>query len=97
MAVTHKHVVLNDTNAVAVSATGNHTGRDITIQNISDTAYVYIGGEGVSIGDYGYRLIPHAAWSVELRAGEVLYAVTSENDSEVAVIELGLEQVSHNG
>jgi hypothetical protein len=95
MAVTHNHVVLNDTNAVAVSVTGNHAGRDITIQNISDTAYVYLGGEGVSIGDYGYRLMPNAAWSVELLAGEVIYAVTSENDSEVAVIQLGLETMSN--
>lgn len=96
MAVTHNHVVLNDTTAVAVSSTGNHAGRDITIQNISDTAYVYIGGEGVSIGNYGYRLIPHAAWSVELRAGEAIYAVTSENGSEVAVMELGLESLTNS-
>jgi len=95
MAVTHSHIQLNETTAVAVSITGKHLGRDITIQNISDTAYVYIGGVGVSIGDYGYRLMPHAAWSVELRAGEVIYAVTSEDGSEVAVIELGLETLSN--
>ena len=97
MAVTHQIISLNDTNATPVSVTGNHTGRDITIQNLSDTAYVYIGGLNVNLQDFGYRLKPNAAWSVELRGGEAIYAVTSENGSIVAVLQLGLEESSHNG
>jgi len=90
MAVTHAIIALNNEEPVAVSVTGNHAGRDITIQNISSTANVYLGGEGVSTTNYGYKIAPNTAWSVELRREEVLYAVSSTN-SNVAVLQLGLE------
>jgi hypothetical protein len=91
MAVTHNLTQLSNSEAVAVSVTGQHAGRDITIQNISDTAYIYLGGEGVNSENFGYRIAPNAAWSVELRQQEVIYAISSENGSYVAVIQLGLE------
>jgi hypothetical protein len=91
MAVTHNLVTLNNSTQTAVSVTGDHSGRDITIQNISDTATIYIGGDGVSTSNYGYRILPGAAWSVELRFGEVIYAVSSASSSQAAVIQLGLE------
>jgi hypothetical protein len=91
MAVTHNLVTLNNSTATAVSVTGQHAGRDITVQNISDTANVYLGGDEVSTSNYGYKILPGSAWSVELRSGEVLYAVSSASSSQVAVIQLGLE------
>lgn len=93
MAVVHNIVTLSSTTPVAVSVTGNHAGRDITIQNISDTSYVYLGGPNVSISNYGYRISPLGAWSVELRREEVLYAVSSTSSSQVAVLQLGLESI----
>lgn len=92
MAVTHGIIGLNSETPVAVSVTGNHAGRDITIQNISGSAIVYIGGEGVSTTNYGYRIAPNTAWSVELKREDVIYAVSSTN-SDVAVFQLGLEDV----
>ena len=91
MAVTHNLIQLSNSTPTPVSVTGNHAGRDITIQNISDTAYVYIGGEGVSTSNYGYMIDAQSAWSVELRAGDVIHAVSSENGSYVAVLQVGLE------
>jgi hypothetical protein len=91
MAVTHNIIQLSDSDPVAVSVTGQHAGRDITIQNISNSAYVYIGGEGLSVENYGYCIDPNSSFSVELRQQEVIYGVTSENGSSVAVIQLGLE------
>lgn len=70
---------------------GIHSGMDITIQNISDTAYVYIGGEGVNSEDFGYRLSPGQAWSVELPGTDAIYAVSSINDSYIAILKTGLE------
>ena len=90
MAVTHRIVELNSSTPVAVSATGNHAGRDITIQNIDSSAYVYLGGPNVTTTDFGYKILPNSAWSVELRKEEVIYAVSSET-SNVAILELGLE------
>lgn len=90
MAVNHRIVELNSETSVAVSITGNHAGRDITIQNISTTATVYLGGSNVTTTDFGYKLAPNSAWSVELRKEDVIYAVSSST-SDVAVFELGLE------
>jgi hypothetical protein len=64
---------------------------DITVQNLSDTAYVYLGGEGVNQEDFGYRLAPGAAWSVELPGLDALYAITDTNNSRVAIFKMGLE------
>jgi hypothetical protein len=63
---------------------------DITIQNLSETAYVYLGGEGVNAEDFGYRLAPGAAWSVELPGQDELYAIADEL-TYIAVLKTGLE------
>ena len=60
MSVTHRVVELNNTSAVAVSVEGNHAGRDITIQNLDSSAFVYIGGTGVTTTDFGYRIAPNS-------------------------------------
>jgi hypothetical protein len=64
---------------------------DITIQNIHESAYVYIGGEGVTASDYGYRIAPGAAFSIELPGTNALYAISTVNSSKVAILQTGLE------
>lgn len=90
MAVNHRIVALNNETPVAVSVTGNHAGRDITIQNLSSSSNVYLGGQDVTTTNFGYKLAPNSAWSVELRKEDAIYAVSS-GTSDVAVLELGLE------
>jgi hypothetical protein len=74
-----------------LTPTGTHTGLDITIQNTDGTAIVYIGGEGVTSSNYGYRLAPGSAWSVELSGKDSIYAITNTNNSKVAVLKTNLE------
>jgi len=64
---------------------------DITIQNVDASAYVYLGGEGVTASDYGYRLNPGSAWSVELPGLDALYAITDTDNSQVAALKTSLE------
>jgi hypothetical protein len=64
---------------------------DVTIQNIHDSAYVYIGGEGVTTSSYGYRLNPGSAISFELPGKDALYAITDTNNSQIAIIKTNLE------
>jgi hypothetical protein len=64
---------------------------DITIQNIDTTAIVYIGGEGVTSSNYGYRILPNHAWSIELSGIDSLYAISNTNESNVAVLKTSLE------
>ena len=87
----HAHTTLSNTTATRLSPNGLHSGMDITIQNVDSSAYVFLGGEGVTASDYGYRLAPGSAWSVELPGLDAIYAITDTNGSKVALFKMGLE------
>lgn len=87
---THAIVSLNSTTAVRLTPNGRHSGMDITIQNLSDTAYVYVGGEGLTTSNFGYRIIPLSSISFELPGADALYAISSTNSS-ISVLKTGLE------
>lgn len=91
MATTHSLVTLSNTEDTRLTPAGLHSGMDITIQNVDDAAYVYLGGEGVTTLDYGYRLAPGSAISWELPGKDALYAITDTDASKVAVIKTKLE------
>lgn len=87
----HSHTTLSNTTATRLTPNGLHSGMDITIQNIHESAYVYVGGEGVTVSDYGYRIAPGAAFSIELPGQDSLYAISTVNSSKVAILKTGLE------
>jgi len=87
----HAHTTLSSTSATRLTPNGLHSGMDITIQNIHESAYVYVGGEGVTASDYGYRIAPGAAFSIELPGTNALYAISTVNSSKVAILQTGLE------
>lgn len=88
---THELVTLSSSSATRLTPARTHSGLDITIQNTDGSAYVYIGGDGVSSANYGYRLAPGAAWSVELSGKNALYAITDTNNSKIAILKTNLE------
>lgn len=90
----HTLKTLSNSEGTRLTPNGLHSGMDITIQNIDSSAYVYIGGEGVTSSNYGYRLSPGTAWSVELPGQDSLYAITDTNGSIVATLSTGLESGS---
>lgn len=87
----HALTTLSDSEATRITPNGTHSGMDITIQNVDDAAIVYLGGEGVTASDYGFKLAAGAAWSVELPGNDALYAISDTNGSDIAVLRLGLE------
>jgi len=87
----HAHTTLSSTTATRLTPNGLHSGMDITIQNIHESAYVYVGGEGVTASDYGYRIAPGAAFSIELPGQDALYAISNVNSSKVSILQTGLE------
>jgi hypothetical protein len=87
----HSLTPLSSSTATRLTPPGLHSGMDITIQNIHASAYVYIGGEGVTTSSYGYRLNPGTAISFELPGKDAMYAITDTNSSQVAVIKTNLE------
>lgn len=88
---THALTTLSSSAATLLTPNGVHSGMDITIQNIHASAYVYIGGEGVTSSSYGHRLSPNTAISFELPGKDALYAITGTNGSQVAIIKTNLE------
>ena len=91
MATSHNLLSLSTTEATRLTPLGIHSGMDITIQNVSDTAYAYIGGEGVTTLNYGYRLMPEQAISWELPGTGYLYIISDTEGSKVAVLKTNLE------
>jgi hypothetical protein len=87
----HALITLTQGTARRLTPPGIHSGRDFTIQNVNATGYVYVGGEGVSITNYGYRILPNHAISFELAPKDTMYAISYDSGAKIAVIDIGLE------
>ena len=86
----HSLIQLTNGDAIRLTPNGTHSGMDITIQNLDESEYVYLGAEGLNSEDFGYRLAPGGAWSVELSGNDSLYAVALDN-AYIAVLTVKLE------
>jgi hypothetical protein len=82
---------LSDSSVTRLTPPGAHGGLDFTIQNVNDSGYIYVGGEGVTSSSYGFRILPNHSISFELSSPDALYAVSSINAMSVATIQIGLE------
>lgn len=87
----HNTYLLTNSAATRLTEAGVHSGKDITLQNVNVSGYIYIGGEGVTTEDYGYRLAPNNAISFELSGEDSLYAIPDTNGLKLAVISINLE------
>ena len=65
------------------------TSNTISIQNISDSGYAYIGTQAVTVETYGHKLFPGQSFSVDLAANDQVFAV---GDSGVNVAVFILEK-----
>lgn len=90
----HRVTILSNSEATRLTPNGIHSGLDFTVQNINQSAYIYIGAEGVTASDYGYRIAPGHAISFELPGKDAMYAISDIDEAEVAIIEIGLESGS---
>jgi hypothetical protein len=54
----------------------------LSVQNIMESGYAYLGGENVSINNYGHKLYPGQSFTIELAPNDKLFAV---GDSGVSV------------
>lgn len=89
---THSLITLSDTVVTALTPAGTHSGMDITIQNVNNSGYVYIGTtENLSDTNYGFRLVPNQAISFELPGNDDLYAIAEVDELKIGVIKTSLE------
>lgn len=90
---TNRIVALSTTTPSLLSPAGTHSGVDITVQNIAATGYVYIGGSSaLNSGNYGFRIDPSHAISIELNGRDALYALASTSGVSASVLMTNLEQ-----
>jgi hypothetical protein len=91
---THRIVSLSTTSPSLLSPPGTHSGVDITMQNVNSEGYVYIGASNLTSADYGFRIDPSHAISIELNGKDALYAIGSTSGLSVSVLSTSLEQGS---
>lgn len=93
MATYHDLLTLSDSTATELTPGARHSGLDLTIQNVDASAVVYIGGEGVTASDYGFKLVAGAGFSIELNPNDRLYAISDTNGSNAALLRALLEDL----
>lgn len=93
MATIHNLYTVGQT-AIPFIPTIKHSGMDATIQNANSSGYLYVGGDGVTAENYGYRILPNHAISFEVPANTYLYVIASAPNMKAAVIYMGLESNS---
>lgn len=87
----HKLYSLNNTTATRITPNGSHSGLDMTIQNVNEEGYIYVGTDNtVTTSNYGYRILPNHAISFELNSNTALFLIGSTN-LNAAVISMSLE------
>ena len=91
MAIYHDLITLSDSAATELTPGARHSGLDVTIQNVDETAVVYIGGSTVTTSDYGFKLTPGAGFSIELNPNDRLYAISDTNGTNAALLRALLE------
>lgn len=92
---TNRIVALSTTSPILLSPSGTHSGVDITVQNIAATGYVFLGGSSeLNSGNYGFRIDPSHAISIELNGKDALYAIASTSSVSASILMTNLEQGS---
>lgn len=89
----HSFVTLSNVTATRLTPNGVHSGINVSIQNVNESGYVYLGGETVTTSNYGFRIAPGSAISFELDGPDAIYAVSQTNGLNAAVITLALAEV----
>ncbi|MFN7583728.1 MAG: hypothetical protein ACK5P0_00045 [bacterium] len=88
----HRLLQLSNTTPTRITPNGTHGGMDLTLQNVNDSGYIYIGGDDtLSSTNYGFRIMPNHSISFELPGTDAMYAIAFASNMNLAVIETGLE------
>lgn len=89
----HLLTTLSNTVATRLTPAGVHSGMDVTIQNVNDSGYIYVGtDETVSSTSYGFRILPNHAISFELPGTDALFAIASTSGMSAAILKTNLEK-----
>lgn len=91
MIVNYGVLSLSNASATAISLENSALSEhdiELYVQNLSGTAYVYVGDSSVTSASYGMRLNPNDSMTFDYRGYDqrvTFYGVSSENGSSVSV------------
>lgn len=87
--IKHGLLSISNTEATALDIP-NHipTSFTLVIQNINTTGYIYLGGPSVTTSNYGFRISPNQAFTIELPLSGHMYAIASDAGMSVAAMEI---------
>lgn len=92
MALNHQNYTLSNTASTLITVESGNTAlpaMDISVQNLSSTAFVYLGNASLTSANYGLRLDPGAVLTIDsLIWKDEMYAISDTNGSAIAVIRL---------
>jgi len=92
MALNHQNYTLSNITSTIITIDSGDTAlpaMDMSIQNLSSTAFVYIGNSSVSSTNFGFRIDPGAVLSIDrVMWKDEIYAIADTNNSAIAVIRL---------
>jgi hypothetical protein len=92
MALNHQNYTLSSTTTTLITVDSGNLALpaiDMSIQNVSSTAFVYVGNSSVSTTNYGLRIAPGAVLSIDqVMWKDEIYAISDTNGSAIAVIRL---------
>lgn len=88
---THSLITLDSSTPTRLSPAGIHSGCDLTVQNVNPSGYIYLGNSSVSSSNYGFRIMPNHSVSFELPGKDSMYAISSIDDMEAAIMITNLE------
>mgnify|MGYP006272333875 CR=1 FL=1 len=60
----------------------------LVVQNINSDGYIYLGNPGVTSSNFGFRLSPNQAFTIEMPSSQNLYAIASDSGLSVSVMEI---------
>jgi hypothetical protein len=92
MALNHQNYTLSNVTRTLITIDSGDTALpaiDMSIQNLSSTAYVYVGNVGVTSTNFGLRLEPGSVMSIDrVIWKDEIYAISDTNSSTISVIRL---------
>jgi hypothetical protein len=87
MRARHKIESLNSTPVNLVVREATDARNSMSIQNISNTGFAYLGASGVTSSSFGIKLFPGQIYTIELASSDDIWAV-GDSGVQVAVFNI---------
>lgn len=87
--IKHNLVSISNTTATSLDISENiKSSFSLVVQNINPTGYLYIGNSELTTTNYGFRISPNQAFTIEMPSSQNLYCIASDIGLQAAVMEI---------